>query len=446
MNEQYKLLWESAQSILEKNLSPAIYSTFLQKSEAIMLSDNTLYVKVLNDFNRNYCTNNLSVISLNSVRSINKTIENVVFVTPAEAPAILAASEQKQEDLPADTHTKTFESFVVGNNNRFAHAAALSVAEAPSKSYNPLFIYGNSGVGKTHLMQAIFSKVKELHPSMNVLYVTAEEFTSDFVEAVRFNRDGDYRKNEHFKNKYRTVDMLLVDDIQFIAGKKETQEEFFNTFNVLKQASKQLVLTSDRHPREIQTLEKRIRSRFENGLICDIQPPDYETRLAILQEKATEMMISIDYNSLSLIAETYTSGDVRELEGILKKLSFTAQLSDKDIDVNFTHQCLGLEYNAPVSSNVTITKIKQTISDYFHIKQFDLESQQRKRTVAFPRQVAIYLAKKLLGWELVKISEEFGGRNHSTIIYSISQIEKIIATDPQKKLIVEEVEDLITKG
>lgn len=157
-------------------------------------------------------------------------------------------------------------------------------------------------------------------------------------------------------------------------------------------------------------------------------------------------MISIDYNSLSLIAETYTSGDVRELEGILKKLSFTAQLSDKDIDVNFTHQCLGLEYNAPVSSNVTITKIKQTVSDYFHIKLFDLESQQRKRTVAFPRQVAIYLTKKLLGWELVKISEEFGGRNHSTIIYSISQIEKIIATDPQKKLIVEEVEDLITKG
>ncbi len=449
MSEPQKNLWESAKTVIKGEIAPPLFKAFLSETEGALLKDNTLYVKSPNEYTRNLCNNGYAVISLNSVRSINKSITNVVFMVQSEIDQLLEA-EKITEDVvePVITNNlKTFETFVVGKNSQFAHAAASSVADAPSKSYNPLFIYGKSGVGKTHLMQAICARVASVHPTLKVLYVTSEEFTSDFVEAVRFNKDNNYQKKDNFKNKYRSVDMLLIDDIQFIAGKKETQEEFFNTFNTLTQANKQIVLTSDRHPNSIETLEKRIQSRFENGLICDIQPPDYETRLAILQEKSVEMMMDIDYDSLSFIAEYYTSGDVRQLEGVLKKLSFTAQLSNCSIDLQFTHQILGIEEYVPAtSSSVSISKIKQVVSNYFNISMLDLESQQRKHTVAFPRHVAIYLTKKLLGWELKKISEEFGGRNHSTIINSLNVVEKALATDPQKKDIIDKVEDMIING
>lgn len=449
MSEPQKNLWESAKTVIKGEIAPPLFKAFLSETEGALLKDNTLYIKSPNEYTRNLCNNGYAVISLNSVRSINKSITNVVFMVQSEIDQLLEA-EKIAEDVvePVITNNlKTFETFVVGKNSQFAHAAASSVADAPSKSYNPLFIYGKSGVGKTHLMQAICARVASVHPTLKVLYVTSEEFTSDFVEAVRFNKDNNYQKKDNFKNKYRSVDMLLIDDIQFIAGKKETQEEFFNTFNTLTQANKQIVLTSDRHPNSIETLEKRIQSRFENGLICDIQPPDYETRLAILQEKSVEMMMDIDYDSLSFIAEYYTSGDVRQLEGVLKKLSFTAQLSNCSIDLQFTHQILGIEEYVPAtSSSVSISKIKQVVSNYFNISMLDLESQQRKHTVAFPRHVAIYLTKKLLGWELKKISEEFGGRNHSTIINSLNVVEKALATDPQKKDIIDKVEDMIING
>ena len=449
MSEPQKNLWESAKTVIKGEIAPPLFKAFLSETEGALLKDNTLYVKSPNEYTRNLCNNGYAVISLNSVRSINKSITNVVFMVQSEIDQLLEA-EKITEDVvePVITNNlKTFETFVVGKNSQFAHAAASAVADASSKSYNPLFIYGKSGVGKTHLMQAICARVASVNPTLKVLYVTSEEFTSDFVEAVRFNKDNNYQKKDNFKNKYRSVDMLLIDDIQFIAGKKETQEEFFNTFNTLTQANKQIVLTSDRHPNSIETLEKRIQSRFENGLICDIQPPDYETRLAILQEKSVEMMMDIDYDSLSFIAEYYTSGDVRQLEGVLKKLSFTAQLSNCSIDLQFTHQILGIEEYVPATSySVSISKIKQVVSNYFNISMLDLESQQRKHTVAFPRHVAIYLTKKLLGWELKKISEEFGGRNHSTIINSLNVVEKALATDPQKKDIIDKVEDMIING
>lgn len=446
MGEPQKNLWESAKAMLQENISPALFKTFIQDTEGILQLENTLYIKTSNDYSRNFCNKQYSVISLNAVRLINKSINNVVFVVQSEADALIESQKVSAENESLPVNLKTFETFVVGKNSQFAHAAASLVADTPSESYNPLFIYGKSGVGKTHLMQAICNRVAKIHPDLKVLYVTSEEFTSDFVEAVRYSRDNSYQKKEHFKNKYRAVDMLLIDDIQFIAGKKETQEEFFNTFNTLISANKQIVLTSDRHPHDIETLEKRIQSRFDNGLICDIQPPDYETRLAILQEKSVEMMLDVDNDSLSFIAEVYTDGDVRQLEGILKKISFTAQLSNRSIDLAFTQQTLGIEPSKVSAANVTISKIKQTVSNYFNISMLDLESQQRKHTIAFPRHLAIYLTKKLLGWELKKISEEFGGRNHSTIINSINVIEKAIANDPQKKDIIDKVEDMVVNS
>ena len=446
MSEPQKNLWESAKAILQENISPALFKTFIQDTEGVIIKDNILYVKTGSEYSRNLCNNRYSLISTNSVRSLNKSVENVVFVVPSEIDALMEAEKEASDSDAPTPNLKSFETFVVGKNNQFAHAATSSVAESPAKSFNPLLIYGKSGVGKTHLMQAISLRIAKIHPELKVLYVTSEEFTSDFIEAVRYSRDNNYQKKENFKNKYRHADVLLIDDIQFIAGKKETQEEFFNTFNTLTNANKQIVLTSDRHPHDIETLEQRILSRFDSGMIIDIQPPDYETRLAILQEKAVEMLLDIDNDSLSYIAEVYTSGDVRQLEGVLKKISFTAQLSNRNIDLAFTQQTLGIEHPAPVSSNVTIAKIKQVVSTYFNISMLDLESQQRKHTVAFPRHVAIYLTKKLLGWELKKISDEFGGRNHSTIINSLSVIEKAIATDPQKKDIIDKVEDMIVNG
>ena len=446
MSEPQKNLWESAKAVLQENISPALFKTFIQDTEGVIIKNNVLYVKTSSEYSRNLCNNRYSLISTNSVRTLNKAVENVVFVMPSEIEDLMEAEKETSENDSVVSNSKSFETFVVGKNSQFAHAAASSVAESPAQSFNPLLIYGQSGVGKTHLMQAIAQRIAKIHPEFKVLYVTSEEFTSDFIEAVRYNRDSNYQKKENFKNKYRHVDILLIDDIQFIAGKKETQEEFFNTFNVLANANKQIVLTSDKDPHYIETLEKRIVSRLDSGLICDIQPPDYETRLAILQEKSVEMMLDIDNDSLSFIAEMYTSGDVRQLEGILKKISFTAQLSNRNIDLAFTQQTLGIENPAPVSDSVSIAKIKQVVSTYFNISMLDLESQQRKHTVAFPRHVAIYLTKKLLGWDLKKISDEFGGRNHSTIINSFKVIETAIATDPQKKDIIDKVEDMIVNG
>lgn len=446
VNEQFKNLWESAKALLINNISLPLYNAFIKDTEGALVKDNVLYVKTTSEYSRNLCNNRYSMTALSAVRNLNKSIENVIFAIPSEIDTLVEEEQTVDEVINTGAKLKTFETFVIGKNNQFAHAAASSVAEAPSESYNPLFIYGKSGVGKTHLMQAICQRVQKTHPELKVLYVTSEEFTNDFVDAVRYNKDNNFHKKDNFKSKYRTVDMLLIDDIQFIAGKKETQEEFFNTFNTLTSQNKQIVLTSDRHPNDIETLEKRIQSRFENGLICDIQPPDYETRLAILQEKASEMNLEADYDSLSFIAEEYTSGDVRQLEGVLKKISFTSMLSNRSVDLAFTQQILGIEHIEQKTNNISISKIKQVVSNYFNISLLDLESQQRKHTVAFPRHVAIYLTKKLLGWELKKISEEFGGRNHSTIINSLSVVEKCIATDPEKKDIIDKVEDLIING
>ena len=332
----------------------------------------------------------------------------------------------------------TFDTFVVGNNNRFAHAAALAVAEAPASMYNPLFIYGGVGLGKTHLMQAIGNEILKRDSSKKVLYVTSEAFTNELVNAIK---DANY-KNELFRNKYRNIDILLIDDIQFFAGKNTAQEEFFHTFNTLHQNGKQIILSSDKPPRDIALLEDRLKSRFEWGLIADISMPDYEMRLAILRKKTQLEGILIDDDILSLIA-TRIDSNIRELEGVLNKiLAFTS----------LTHSPITIEVVEKAINDVTLQKeniisadyIQDVVSNYFKIDKRDMVSSKKSNDIAYPRQIAMYLCRTVGQMSFPRIGNDFGGRDHTTVMHAYKKIEKEIKENTNTKLIVESVKTIIT--
>lgn len=329
----------------------------------------------------------------------------------------------------------TFDSFVVGNNNRFAHAAALAVAEAPSTAYNPLFIYGGVGLGKTHLMHAIANEILVNNRNANILYVTSEKFTNQLINAIKDN------KNEMFRNKYRNIDVLLIDDIQFIAGKERIQEEFFHTFNTLHESGKQIIISSDRPPKDINLLEDRLKSRFEWGLIADISNPDYETRLAILRKKAQLDNILIDDDILCDIA-TKIDSNIRELEGVLNKLIATASLTHSPITMEMAEKSI----NDVVTNKdkvLSIDLIQETIAKYFNITVEDLKGVKRSNDVTFPRQIAMYLCRNVAGLPLTKIGEGFGKRDHTTVIHACNKIDKEIQNNVSTKRIVESVKNIL---
>ena len=323
---------------------------------------------------------------------------------------------------PALQPRYTFETFVVGPGNRFPHAAALAVAEAPGEAYNPLFLYGGVGLGKTHLMQAIGHRVHEHSPYAYVMYVTSEAFTNDLIQSIT-------RKSmESFRNRYRNVDVLLIDDIQFIAGKETTQEEFFHTFNALYEANKQSVLTSDRPPKDIHTLEERLRSRFEWGLTADLQMPDFETRLAILQGKAANANLAVPREVLAYLAERIQS-NVRELEGALIKVMALANTHRQPITLDLAVEALKdmASVNRPA---ITIAAIQQAVADHYGISLDDLKSRRRHREVTVPRQLAMYLARELTDASFPRIGQEFGGRDHSTVLHAYERIRARIEHEP----------------
>ena len=330
----------------------------------------------------------------------------------------------------------TFDSFVVGNNNRFAHAAALAVSEAPATAYNPLFIYGGVGLGKTHLMQAIANEILSNNRNANILYVTSEKFTNQLINAIKDN------KNEIFRNKYRTnIDVLLIDDIQFIAGKERIQEEFFHTFNTLHESGKQIILSSDKPPKDIPLLEDRLKSRFEWGLIADISNPDYETRLAILRKKAQMENILIDDDILCDIA-TKIDSNIRELEGVLNKLIATASLTNTHITMEMAERAI----NDVVTNKdkvLSIDLIQDTIAKYFNITVEDLKGVKRSNDVTFPRQIAMYLCRNVAQLPLTKIGAGFGKRDHTTVIHACNKIDKEVKTDESTKRIVESVKNIL---
>ena len=330
-----------------------------------------------------------------------------------------------------------FNSFVVGNSNRMAHAAALAVAEAPARAYNPLFLYGGVGLGKTHLMHSIAHYILEQNPSAKVLYASSEKFTNELINSIRDD------KNEAFRNKYRNIDVLLIDDIQFIAGKERTQEEFFHTFNTLHEANKQIIISSDRPPKEIETLEDRLRSRFEWGLIADIQSPDLETRIAILRKKAELESLSVPEDVLLFIAKTVVS-NIRELEGALNRILAFSSLANRPITVELANEALKDLISKDKPKIITADYIQEIVADYFHLKVDELKSAKRTRNIAYPRQIAMYLCRKLTDLSLPKIGEKFGGRDHTTIIHGFEKISKDLTKDMELSQIITELENKIT--
>lgn len=331
-----------------------------------------------------------------------------------------------------------FDSFVVGNSNRFAHAACFAVAEAPSRSYNPLFIYGGVGLGKTHLMQAVGHHILQKSPSMNVVYVSSEQFTNELINSIRDD------KTSEFRAKYRNIDVLLIDDIQFLAGKERTQEEFFHTFNALYEANKQLVISSDRPPREIPTLEDRLRSRFEWGLITDIQPPDLETRIAILKKKSQLDGLTVPDDVMNYIA-VYIQSNIRELEGALNRIVAYSNFTNRPITLDLATEALKDILPSAPPKKITIEMIQQVVAEYFTINVSDLISKRRTRQLAFPRQIAMYLARELTDSSLPTIGEFFGGRDHTTALHAYDKISREMKSDPVLDRIITELTSNLQK-
>lgn len=333
----------------------------------------------------------------------------------------------------------TFDSFVVGPSNRFAHAACLAVAEAPAEAYNPLFIYGGVGLGKTHLMQAIAQYSRDVHKQPNIVYVSSETFTNELINALQ------HKAMPAFRTKYRSVDILLIDDIQFIAGKESTQEEFFHTFNALFEVNKQIVVSSDRPPRDIPHLEERLRSRFEWGLAADIQAPDFETRTAIIRKKTEDEGLHVPQDVQQYIAQQAQS-NIRELEGALTRVVAYAQAVNEPLTVDVAARALQDLLAAQRPQPISIPTIQACVSRYYGLRPSDLTSRSRARSIAFPRQVAMYLARTLTNSSLPAIGAEFGGRDHTTIMHGCERVREQLEKDPALAATVKELKEQISKG
>ncbi len=427
-------LWDDVAARLRETLNETTYATWFGDASAGDLSDDTFSLVVPNDFTREWIEGHfLGFVKAAARDTLGRDVR--VTLTVREPGATLIASGEAGEPTAAGVAVEaapppvaspkyTFDLFVIGSSNRFAHAAALAVAEAPAQAYNPLFIYGGTGLGKTHLLQAIGQYVSEHTKGSTTRYVTSETFMNDFINSLRDKRI------EGFKQRYRTYDVLLVDDIQFFEGKERIQEEFFHTFNSLYEAGRQIVISSDRPPKEIATLEERLRSRFEWGLITDIQPPDLETRIAILRKKVTTDRIGVsDPEVLTFIAGR-VSTNIRELEGALTRVVAFSSLTGLPLTVELAEQVLrDLFPDGDAVPAVTITRIQEAVSDRFGLSVTELCSQRRSQAVAYPRQVAMYLSRELTDASLPKIGKEFGGRDHTTVIHATTKITRLISED-----------------
>ena len=386
---------------------------------------------IINTFK--YLTNKERALTIiyNDEKTNRETINDVA--TPSDSEKELEAEIELSNKVLNPKYT--FDTFVVGNNNRFAQAAALAVADKPSEAYNPLFLYGGVGLGKTHLMHAIANEILVHNKNTSILYVTSEKFTNQLINAIKDN------KNEQFRNKYRNIDVLLIDDIQFIAGKERIQEEFFHTFNALHESGKQIVISSDRPPKDINFLEDRLKSRFEWGLIADISNPDYETRLAILRKKAQLDNIIIDDDILSNIANKIDS-NIRELEGTLNKLIAKASLINSPITMEMAEKAIN-DVVTQQEKILSIELIQETISKYFNISVNDLKGIKRSVDVTFPRQIAMYLCRNVAGQPLTVIGSKFGKRDHTTVLHACNKIESEVKENPSTKRIVDSVKNLL---
>lgn len=438
-------LLSKLQELLKNEVSAISYDTWIQPLGIDSIKDNHIVFTVKSFFQRDFIENKFNSLIFNTLRYItNKewTFSVLDLSKESEQGETITTQNPNVTDTELENNHQTinpkhtFETFVVGNNNRFAHAAALAVGNEPGKSYNPLFIYGGVGLGKTHLMQAIGNRILENNSKSNVLYVTSEKFTNQLINSIKDN------KTEMFRNKYRNIDALLIDDIQFIAGKDRVQEEFFHTFNTLREDGKQIIISSDKPPRDIEFLEDRLKSRFEWGLLADIAAPDYETRLAILRKKAQDENIIIDDSILSDIA-TKIDSNIRELEGVFNKVVARASLTHSPITIELAENIIN-EFKYESEKVISCDFIKETVAKYFSIDKEELAGAKRSNDIAFPRQIAMYMCREVAGMSFPQIGSEFGNRDHSTVMHGYNKISKEIKDKNSTKLIVESVKNIIT--
>ena len=445
MDANLQDLWEQTLNVLKNEMSEVSFNTWMKSCNPISISEDTIKISVPNSFTRDILNNRYKDLVANSIQGICSKLYKLEFLISSEVAlekknkAIKIKGSPLNEEISNTLNPKyTFDSFVIGNSNRFAHAASLAVAEAPAKAYNPLFIYGGVGLGKTHLMHAIGHYILENNPNAKVEYVSSEKFTNELINAIKHD------KNEEFRNKYRHVDVLLIDDIQFIAGKEGTQEEFFHTFNALHDANKQIILSSDRPPKEIPTLEDRLRSRFEWGLIADIQVPDFETRMAILKKKADLERLNVP-NEVMVYVATKIKSNIRELEGALIRIVAYSSLTNRAVSVDLASEALKDIISKKQGKSITIESIQDIVSSYFNLRVEDFKSQRRTRNVAYPRQIAMYLSRKLTDMSLPKIGEEFGGRDHTTVIHAYEKISENLKTDEGLQSTVDDITKKLTQ-
>ncbi len=459
---QLNEIWDTALSMISEDIPEATFKTWFDATELIEFSDNIAVVSCHNDFAATWLYERFSNLITGILENILKATIEVRFI-PVDSDDYLqyrhnrstssgstATTERLVRREPTASGTKkhlpsylqakyTFDSFVVGNSNRFTHAASLAVAETPAKAYNPLFIYGGVGLGKTHLMHAIGHHVLNRNPEATVLYVSTEKFTNELINSIKND------STEKFRNKYRNIDVLLVDDIQFLAKKESTQEEFFHTFNALHEANKQIVISSDRPPKDIPTLEDRLKSRFEWGLITDIQAPDFETRVAILRKKADLEDFTLTDEVLSSIADRIRS-NIRELEGALVRVMAYARINQidfPDINDDIVEVALKDIILANKNKKIDIERIIEVVSEYYGIRIEEFRSKKRTRSIAYPRQIAMFLSREMTELSLPKIGEEFGGRDHTTVMHACEKIGAESRSDDDLKNIIRTLEKQI---
>lgn len=439
-------LWQAILGNLELSLSKPNFTTWFKNTSIAEKGDTSVVVGVPNAFTKEWLQNKYHQEILKAFKTVAPEIKDVkyqivspVFVPQAETKNVPknSVSVPKKHEPNQNLNPKyVFESFIVGSHNQLAHAASQAVSQKPGQTYNPLFIYGGVGLGKTHLMQAVGNAVLAQNPQAKILYATSEKFTNEFVAALGQG------KTDQFKSTYRNVDVLLIDDIQFLAGKEGTQEEFFHTFNALHQNNKQVVMTSDRLPKEIPAIEERLVSRFEWGMIADIAPPDMETRLAILTTKCQEKNYDIEPEILQYIAETIQS-NIRELEGALNRLMVYCQLNNTRPTIDQVKNILVSVITPPKKRGVSAKKIIEIVSDFYNVEPADLLKQSRKKEYVNPRQIAMYIIRKELETSLPSIGEFFGGRDHTTVIHAIDKIDKIIKEKSSFKQEIDLIKDRI---
>jgi chromosomal replication initiator protein len=440
-------IWDQILSRIETKVNRHSFYTWFKPTTLVMDAGGSISVRVPNQLFKDWLGKHYSLVLSEALTEVQRPNTTLVFlpegVAPPEPPVAVKAAAPVRPEAPLPlppprvgslNERYTFDTFIVGPSNQFAHAACRAVAEAPSRSYNPLFIYGGVGLGKTHLMHAVGRYVLQHDPTLKLTYISSERFMNEMINAIRYERILDFRET------YRSVDIILVDDIQFLAGKESTQTEFFHTFNALYDAQKQIVLSSDRPPHEIPQLEERLRSRFEWGLIADIQPPDLETKAAILKRKAEAEAVPLPDDVAMFIAGRIKS-NIRELEGSLIRLIAYASLTGRDISLELTQEVLRDAIDLDTRA-ITIETIQKYVADYYQLKVHELKSRNNSKSVALPRQVAMYLCKQLTTASLPEIGRSFGGKHHSTVLHSIRKVQLLRKREDFDSLIAGFVEGI----